>query len=236
MPTVGPTLPPHLLAKRKRADEGIDGESSSTSSSVSSTTPSPESDTKRRRVIGPAPPPAPLEEQPAEPPSDVEGSSEDDGYGPTLPHEDAKDDHKIPEVYSTSAFITTPQEDRAGSKKTQRDEWMMMPPKQDELQARMDPTKIRARKFNTSKNAKGPNESRDGESSVWTETPEQKRQRLQDQVMGVSTSASGGNTSQSQTVARSKARDEQNKQRIREHNVGSDSIHFSTPEATLTAT
>ena len=69
--------------------------------------------------------------------------------------------------------------------KVQRDAWMTMPPKQDDLAARMDPTKIRARGFNTGKGARGPN-VHDDDSSAWHETPEQKQKRLADEMMGVS--------------------------------------------------
>jgi hypothetical protein len=58
---------------------------------------------------------------------------------------------------------------------------MTMPPTQDDLAARLDPTKQRARKFNTGKSAGGGG----GMSSAWTETPEQKLKRLQDEAMGI---------------------------------------------------
>jgi hypothetical protein len=45
----------------------------------------------------------------------------------------------------------------------------------------MDPTKMRARKFNTGKGAGGTG----GMSSAWTETPEQKLKRLQDEALGI---------------------------------------------------
>lgn len=76
-------------------------------------------------------------------------------------------------------------------KELRRDDWMTMPPKQDDLAARMDPTKQRARGFNTGKGAKGP-AAHGEDSSAWNETPEQKRKRLQDEMMGVSKSASPG--------------------------------------------
>ena len=60
---------------------------------------------------------------------------------------------------------------------------MMLPPKQDDLAARMDPSKQRARGFNTGKGAKGPN-SKDEDNSAWYETPEQKQRRLQEEMMG----------------------------------------------------
>lgn len=60
-----------------------------------------------------------------------------------------------------------------------------MPPKQDDLAARMDPTKQRPRTFNTSKGAKGPSALGE-DSSSWNETPEQRQKRLADEMMGVS--------------------------------------------------
>jgi hypothetical protein len=49
----------------------------------------------------------------------------------------------------------------------------------------MDPSKLRARGFNTGKGAKAPAE-KGGDSSAWHETPEQKRKRLEDEMMGIS--------------------------------------------------
>ncbi|KAF1835452.1 hypothetical protein BDW02DRAFT_523259 [Decorospora gaudefroyi] len=79
-----------------------------------------------------------------------------------------------------SVFDTGPQFTEA-PKKVQRDEWMTLPPTQDDLAARMDPTKMRARKFNTGKGAGNTG----GMSSAWTETPEQKLKRLQDEALGI---------------------------------------------------
>jgi len=59
-----------------------------------------------------------------------------------------------------------------------------MPPKQDDLAARLDPSKQRARGFNTGKGAKGPSAHGDN-NSIWNETPEQKQKRLQDEMMGI---------------------------------------------------
>lgn len=67
---------------------------------------------------------------------------------------------------------------------------MTMPPKQDGLASRMDPSKLRARGFNTGKGAKAPAE-KGGDSSAWHETPEQKRKRLEDEMMGVSRPSPG---------------------------------------------
>jgi len=92
--------------------------------------------------------------------------------------------HKSDATYQDANDSYDAPTDPSDEKKTTRDEWMMIPPKQDDLAARMDPTKQRARKFNTGKGAKGP-AGPGGMDSSWTETPDQKRKRLADEVMGV---------------------------------------------------
>ena len=105
--------------------------------------------------------------------------------------------------------------------KAKRDDWMMIPPSQDDLSARMDPTKIRARKFNTGKGAKASGNS--GEiGAVWTETPEQKRQRLQNEIMGVAST-----TSESSLAASKSKRDEEMARRVKEHTVSAVQLYFS---------
>jgi hypothetical protein len=166
--TVGPSLPPHLASR-----------SSSEGSDVG---PAPPQASKPARVVGPAPPPAPLDERPPNPPSDDSDSSDDD-FGPAPPPAGeaiSYDDDQS----GKSAFDINPQFTDE-PKKAQRDDWMTMPPTQDDLAARMDPTKMRARKFNSGKSSGGGG----GMSSAWTETPEQKLKRLQDEAMGITTPA-----------------------------------------------
>ena len=222
MSIVGPKLPPHLLEKRKR--QRGEAQDENNGNSPQNNTPesvSPGSETKRRRIVGPAPPPAALEERPSHGPlTDDESSSDEDDYGPTLPSDRNQGDNYGFQYASKPTFDVVPPEDEQKEKKTQRDEWMMMPPKQDDLSARMDPTKIRARKFNTGKGAKGPNEAVGGDGSVWTETPDEKRKRLQDQVLGVSKpAATNGGNKVAKASSKSKAQDEEKQRRIREHNV-----------------
>ena len=215
MPSIGPTLPPHL-AKRSR-DEDDDRASSPDSSDkrrrVAGPAPPPSASSPRRnigpslppesrsrssgedsdvgpalpkaskpaRVAGPTPPPAPLDERPPNPPEDDSDSSDDD-FGPAPPPANANISSYEHDQPGKSAFDTDPDYTEA-PKKAQRDDWMTMPPTQDDLAARMDPTKMRARKFNTGKSAGGGG----GMSSAWTETPEQKLKRLQDEAMGITT-------------------------------------------------
>ncbi|KAJ8112112.1 hypothetical protein OPT61_g5445 [Boeremia exigua] len=188
--TAGPTLPPDAASRSSSPDSDVG--------------PAPPPVSRPARVMGPAAPPAPLDERPPNPPSDDSDSSDDD-FGPAPPPAGATYgtsayDNASP---AKSAFDTDPQFQEA-PKKAQRDDWMTMPPTQDDLAARLDPTKQRARKFNTGKSAGGGG----GMSSAWTETPEQKLKRLQDEAMGITpaapnaSSSSGGRSKEEERRAR----------------------------------
>ncbi|PLW51057.1 hypothetical protein PCASD_02401 [Puccinia coronata f. sp. avenae] len=73
------------------------------------------------------------------------------------------------------------------SKVLKRDEWMLLPPKEFDLKTAIDPTKIKARGFKqTSKpHASSTEGSRTtASSSLWTETPAERSQRLADEAIG----------------------------------------------------
>ena len=221
MSAAGPELPPHLLAKRKRQQEEAQKNDPSTSSGANqqspkrqkvtgpelppsaSSTPAgpslpptvsspavgptlpPSEPQPARPVAGPAPPPAPLDERPSAPPDSDDDDSDDDGYGPALP--------TAADLNSSANIGPSIPQPAAAPVKTQRDEWMTLPPQQDDLAARMDPSKMRARGFNTGKNARGGNTTPAGGNiaAAWTETPEEKLKRLQDEAMGVKPATAG---------------------------------------------
>ncbi|KAF2277501.1 uncharacterized protein EI97DRAFT_295408 [Westerdykella ornata] len=195
---LGPSLPPTSPSR-----------SSSPENAVEPALPGP---VKIPRVIGPSAPPAPLSEIPHSPPSDDSDSS-DDEFGPAAPPL-GTDYAGHEERYASaqpSVFDTDPQY-AEHAKKTQRDEWMTMPPTQDDLAARMDPTKLRARKFNTGKGARGAGSSGNG-MGVWTETPDEKLKRLQNEALGVSAPANMDGTSK---YPRKSKEEEDKARRIRE--------------------
>lgn len=214
MPSIGPSLPPHV-AKRSRDEDGgssspessekrqrvlgpaapprvagptLPPASSARSSSLESDSgPGPTPPTKPTRVIGPSAPPAPLNERPPNPPSDDDSDSSDDEFGPAPPPPGASYNNSIDDGGAApvvSVFDKDPKYTEEAAK-PKRDDWMTMPPTQDDLAARMDPTKMRPRKFNTGKSARGGAAGGDG-MGVWTETPEQKLKRLQNEALGVS--------------------------------------------------
>jgi hypothetical protein len=99
---------------------------------------------------------------------------------------------------------------------------MLVPPSNSDWSSRVDPTKLRNRKFNTGKGAKAPSQAPKGISEVWSETPEQKRKRLENEVMGIQNPTVNRDTSSTSTT--SKAEREAAERRIREHNVISPSL------------
>lgn len=217
MSKVGPELPPHLIAKRKREEEieyqtriNVDSRSASRSSSS-------DAGDKRRRVVGPAPPPAPLNERPDAPAEQEPGCSSEDEIGPALPPAPGQYDAQI-EAKRQQA-IADENTAREAAKKPQREEWMLVPPKQDDWSARVDPTKLKNRKFNSGKGSKAPSQKGSGLDTLWTETPEQKRQRLEDEVMGVKKPAQLG--PEDKKGGRSEAEARETQRRIREYNVRS---------------
>ncbi|KAK0309457.1 hypothetical protein LTR01_004564 [Friedmanniomyces endolithicus] len=181
MSAIGPDLPPHLLAKRKRQQDDSRKYEPPTASGAKRIG-SPGDGEKRRKVIGPAMPPAPLDDRPAEPLAKAvkPESDDDDDFGPALPSTTAASTASADNTAQTRSSPPS-----SAPEKLRRDDWMTMPPKQDDLAARMDPTKQRARGFNTGKGAKAPNVA-DDSSSAWNETPEQRQNRLRDEMMGVS--------------------------------------------------
>lgn len=212
MSSLGPQLPPHMIPKRKREEDDTSSSPKSASHSRSS---SADSASKRRRIIGPALPPAPLAERPSTPPSPAHStSSSDDDFGPSLP----------PAPGSHGARVEAKErrqreEEAAGreaAKKPQREEWMLVPPTQDDWSSRVDPTKLKNRKFNTGKGSKAPASQGGNDNTVWTETPEQKRKRLEDEVMGVKKPAQLG--PEDKRSARDEAERRETDRRIREYN------------------
>jgi len=87
MDDIGPQLPPHLIAKRKRQQEEAEVVLTPANDLALSTDREKNASLKRRRVVGPSLPPAAIEDMPSQAPegtSDDEDSSSDDGIGPSL--------------------------------------------------------------------------------------------------------------------------------------------------------
>lgn len=138
---------------------------------------------------------------------------DDDDYGPSLP----------PPVGAQTAPATrpdtsvpTPAEPSINTT-SKRDDWMLRPPDELDLSARVDPTKLRNRKFNTAPSRPG---ASSGPSKMWTETPEEKRRRLENEVMGIqapaAVAAAGGRVEGPKVMTEE---EEKRARMVREYNV-----------------
>ncbi|KUJ24298.1 uncharacterized protein LY89DRAFT_679461 [Mollisia scopiformis] len=209
---LGPTPPPTTNPDELNLD---DDDSSDDGYGPSVPTSEPKS-AAPKRVLGPALPPAPLSERPSHPANPDDSSSDSDSdYGPSLP--------PAPGSAAETALLQQKQQEaahasslaQAGPPKPQRDDWMLVPPSDSDWSTRVDPTKLKNRKFASGKGAKAPAE-KSGISAIWTETPEQKRQRLADEVLGRSSSSSS-----SKMASSKQPRSEEEvatERRIREYN------------------
>ncbi|KAL2444789.1 hypothetical protein ABEF95_017258 [Exophiala dermatitidis] len=248
MASVGPQLPPELQ-NRKRSHEDDDDRGSDSESSDSSTGPLPPKaqekeqsppSAKRKRVYGPTLPPAPLDEEQhsaSSPPRQLQRDGEDDrpehsstsddddddddDFGPSLPSANDRSSASIGPTSSSTPGASV-SEARAGP--VQRDEWMTLAPTGGDWSARVDPTKLKNRKFNTGRGAKGPPQAAGGggggTSSSWYETPEEKQARLRREVMGISNdsaTAAGGGKSKAEGTA-THGDDAETARRLKEYN------------------
>ncbi|KAI1267690.1 hypothetical protein F5Y18DRAFT_308367 [Xylariaceae sp. FL1019] len=158
--SVGPAFPPSSNTDKVT--------SNSTANSDVDAPPPPQ-----KRTYGPSAPPAPLSERPTtNPDSD---SDSDSDYGPALPSsttQQARAAHAATQAAHEAASPSAPK----------RDDWMLAPPPSEGYRA-SDPSKPKARKFNSGPRASSGNSG--GElSNIWTETPEEKRKRLEAAVLG----------------------------------------------------
>lgn len=143
-----------------------------------------------RRIFGPTIPSilqAELESRPLDSDARNDDSTDsDDDFGPSLPS--SHDSFIYSNVISKETFKEQPyksnnKEKLCSTSKLKRAEWMLTPPTSSDLTTRVDPTKLKNRKFTSGRGTKRLCEV-SGISTIWTETPEEKRQRLEDEVLG----------------------------------------------------
>ncbi|KAJ9655569.1 hypothetical protein H2198_005570 [Neophaeococcomyces mojaviensis] len=210
---IGPQLPPST-EKRKRNDDGESSDSSDDLGPQPLSTSQDESRTKKPRTIGPSLPSTGTTKG-AQQPNDADDSDggdsddSDDDFGPSLP---SKGDNAITNATQTQArTIDSRLLEPVSETQKKRDEWMTMAPQSSDWSQRVDPTKMKNRKFNTGRSN---NISASGSDS-WHETPEQKQARLQRQVLGTK----GGEAVNSQsTIISSTAENDETAKRMKEYN------------------
>jgi hypothetical protein len=95
---------------------------------------------------------------------------------------------------------------------------MLVPPTDSDWAGRIDPTKLKNRKFASGKGAKAPVE-KGGISAIWTETPEEKRKRLEDEIMGRKDAATSSRAKASAGQVQIESNeDKETARRIKEYN------------------
>ena len=218
-PSMVPAGSPSNGGKRKSRAEDEQGVADSRSLvGCKSTSSSPLSSAKRVRTIGPTlpPPNKPTADDVNEDASShSSSSSDDDDFGPSLPTATSQ----------KGTTTSTSENEISGSEgkslkpvptKTQRDEWMVVPPSSGDWTSRVDPTQLKNRKFNTGKGSRGqgPN-SGNGANPGWTETSDEKVARLQREVLGVKDATTVTDTASITEQAAQK----ENSRRLREYNV-----------------
>lgn len=207
---IGPQTVSSPAGKRKRSheDDGSGSDESIGPQPPATTNKVENSGTKKARVIGPSLPPSLQHNKIATTASGKDedsDSSDDDDFGPSLPtKEDLQDVKKNSTTASISALAQPP-----AKPLVQRDEWMTMEPATGDWSQRVDPTKIKSRKFNTSRSV---TTAKTGGDS-WHETPEQKQARLQREMLGIK----GDRTSRSKPASAEPEQDLETAQRMKEY-------------------
>ncbi|KAF5373541.1 hypothetical protein D9758_000843 [Tetrapyrgos nigripes] len=165
-----PALPPDMLSAR------ASGPSMSTTTTAESST--------SKKILGPALPPSSSSSSsyPVYYQRDDEDDSDDDIGPMPLPPGVAA----ATEVDGVKQFLEKEEnrrkqvEEAAKPKALKRDEWMLVPPSSSDLLGTLDPKKLsKSRQFSRST---APPKNID--SSLWTETPAERQQRLADEVSG----------------------------------------------------
>ncbi|KZT09055.1 uncharacterized protein LAESUDRAFT_723354 [Laetiporus sulphureus 93-53] len=130
-----------------------------------------------KRTIGPTFPPSMGGVQ-----RSYEDEEDEDDYGPrplpggvVLEEKDA-----VQEFLEKEERRRKQMEEASKPKALKREEWMLVPPSSSDLLASIDPTKLnRPRQF-----ARTAAPARNTDSSLWTETPAERQQRIADEVAG----------------------------------------------------
>lgn len=160
--------------------------------------PEQENTDKRRKVIGPALPPPTSNNNSDQDSDNDSGSDSDDDFGPSLPPpegsvpQQAQAQANVQTQAQSSHQATNTSQETESKATPKRDAWMLAPPTSDSDRSRVDPTKIRNRKFQSGPRVGNAPSGGGGVDSAWTETPEEKMRRLQDEAMGVRASARAG--------------------------------------------
>lgn len=181
----GPTLPPHLQQRHA----GQSTEASDEEDDDDDYTPALPPGMAARTAQGPSLPPHLANRQRSPSPAASEGSDDDSDVGP-LPAPSAG---PAPALSAAEEFRLREQRKqeeeeeakRIAGRKPKREAWMTVPPSALDAMARQDPTKITKTGFNqNTRRGTNAQKASEEERSLWTETPEERAKRIDEEVMG----------------------------------------------------
>ncbi|KAJ3483558.1 hypothetical protein NLI96_g6227 [Meripilus lineatus] len=144
----------------------------------------------------------------------------DDDYGPQpLPQGVVLEQNEGVREFLEKEERRRKQIEEASKPKTlKREEWMLVPPSSSDLLGSIDPTKLnKPRQF-----ARSAAPRRDVDTTLWTETPAERQQRLADEVSGkrrraVNADPDVGDEEQEAELRKRRKRDEQIRRGVEEH-------------------
>lgn len=206
---IGPQLPA-TAEKRKRSSDDDSDSSDDSFGPVLPTNNDDASSLKKARVVGPSLPPSHSvqtgEQETKGDTKDEESSDDDDDFGPSLPPPPESKPDPVETVRRQADTVKGP----SAAPKVQRDEWMTLAPTSGDWSQRVDPTKLKNRKFNTGKSSTA---SKSRGPDIWNETPEQKQARLKREVLGLQSDGSGPSATTAVTT-----KDDETARRMKEYN------------------
>ncbi|KAJ3967878.1 hypothetical protein EV361DRAFT_456923 [Lentinula raphanica] len=192
MSSIGPELPPHLQHLYQRDEQQSDSHEDESEDDYTPALPpdmipsSSKSSTSSSSHFPSYRPPTTSDFKPT---YNASYDSDDDDIGPKpLPSNSV-----LPTVDPVAEFIAKEErrkerikeEEEEKKKGPKREEWMLVPPSQGDLLAKLDPSKLtKPRQFARTTPASNTTSKSSGPSNLWTETPAERQQRLADEVMG----------------------------------------------------
>ncbi|GLB36803.1 putative protein of unknown function (DUF3752) [Lyophyllum shimeji] len=187
---VGPQIPPDLLNNQVKDEDDEDDyvpelppdlAAAHSAAGPSTVEMSASSSSAARRVVGPSLPSYPPTYDPKLHAAYEEEDDDDVGPKPLPAGVKYAEKDAVQEFMEREERRRKEAEEAAKPKALKRDEWMLVPPSSSDLLAKLDPTKLKGGRQFSRSSAPAAGKT---DSSLWTETPAERQQRLADEVSG----------------------------------------------------
>ncbi|KAM0756213.1 hypothetical protein T439DRAFT_376450 [Meredithblackwellia eburnea MCA 4105] len=197
LPTAGPQLPPGPAKHDDDGDDDDDSDDDFGPALPPDLVQARQSNPHKQPVAGPSFPPTASSSRAVQgpalppgfaPPPRDESDDDDDDFGPMpLPAGVSIDDNDGARQFREREEREREKRRREaeGDGKPKREEWMLVPPKEMDLMSSIDTTKLKGRGFQQNTKPGSSKSSASSGPNLWTETPQERQQRLQDEMLGV---------------------------------------------------